>query len=137
MTNELLTSIPAWGIFAIAVLWVVFQFLHKMEELRAKRRRSSKPPPPPLLSQIEREDTGRHITADQVAAVVRDQQERREILEALRQQQATNVEIRSCLRTLSTGFDHLSQSESRQTQILEGLAQDFTEIHEILITPRQ
>jgi len=119
-----LESVPAWGIFAIAVLFLVFKFVKEWGEIHHKKRKTTVPPPP--LSR--REDTGSHVTADQVAAVVRDQQERRDILDLLR---ATNkaimdhtqadADMLEVLKRVADGYELLSKSQSQQTALLSEL----------------
>lgn len=104
MPTDLITHLPAWGIFAMGIVWMTFQFISKD---RAKT-------------------SAMNITPDAIAAVIKDQSERQEILDQMRsqsldmrQQVATLDRIAAAQEQMATAQEQLARTEERQTALLE------------------
>lgn len=104
--KDLLLQIPTWGLFALLVLNLVFKFLQRQKDSDAKRLSSdaglSKPPSP-----------------EEIAAVIRDQQERHEILELLRVQSATHSRLAEALEHVASAQERIAKTQDQQSHLLE------------------
>lgn len=122
--KELLVGVPAWGIFAFLVIKVVLDFLAKREASQSAKAVTDsgllKPPTP-----------------EEIAAVIRDQQERQEILESLRSQAATQVRVAEALEHVASAQATIAATQDRQTQLIERQAQRTRALAEAIATSRQ
>lgn len=95
--DNLITSLPAWGIFAIVLVKLAFDFA-KSERLK---RGDSIPPP-------RRGET----TPEEIASVVRDETERAALIETLHRMSASQSSV-------ADSIAQLARSEAKQTRLLE------------------
>jgi predicted ribosome quality control (RQC) complex YloA/Tae2 family protein len=121
--KELLVSVPAWGIFAFLVIKVVLDFIAKRDVALASKTASdgglTKPPTP-----------------EEIAAVIRDQQERQEILESLRSQSTTQVRLAEALEHVASAQERIAATQDRQTQLIERQGQRTRALAETIATSR-
>jgi predicted HAD superfamily Cof-like phosphohydrolase len=104
--KDLLLQIPTWGLFALLTMNLVFRFLAKQKEHDAKKLSSdaglSQPPSP-----------------EEIAAVIRDQQERHEILELMRSQSTTHSRLAEALEQVASAQERIAKTQDRQAHLLE------------------
>jgi ABC-type transporter Mla subunit MlaD len=107
--NALLT-IPAWGVFAFLVIKAVLDFLAKQSE---KRRVADLPP----------RDPSKPPTPEEIAAVLRDQQERQELLEHMRASESLMSRLAEAIERTSEANERVAQSQDKLLALIERQAQ--------------
>ena len=118
-----LSSIPAWGIFAYLVIKLVLDYVRRREESAARERN--------VASLRKRKSDPRSIvpapaaTPEVIAAVVRDQQERQEVLELLRHTSVDQTKITdamdrvsAAMERIATTQEQLARAEETQTELM-------------------
>lgn len=122
--KDLLVGVPAWGIFAFLVIKVVLDFLAKREAAASGKAVTdgglTKPPSP-----------------EEIAAVIRDQQERQEILDSIRAQAATQARLAEALEHVASAQEKIAATQDRQTQLIERQAHRSRALAEAIATSRQ
>lgn len=119
--KDLLVSLPAWGIFAFLVLKLVLDYLAKRESTKTVTEGGLAKPPTP----------------EEIAAVIRDQQERQELLETVRAQTATQLRIAEALDHVAAAQERIAAAQDRQTQLIERQASRTRSLAEAIATSRQ
>lgn len=121
--KDLLVSLPAWGIFAFLVIKVVLDFVAKREATQSAKATTDaglmKPPSP-----------------EEIAAVIRDQQERQEVLETIRSQAATQVRLAEALEHVAQAQERIASTQDRQTTLIERQAHRTRALAEAIATSR-
>ena len=121
--KELLVTVPAWGIFAFLVIKVVLEFVAKRDAGQAAKAVAdsglAKPPTP-----------------EEIAAVIRDQQERQEILEMLRSSATTHSRVAEALEHVASAQERIAATQDRQTQLIERQAQRTRALSEAVAMSR-
>lgn len=122
--KDLLVGVPAWGIFAFLVIKVVLDFLAKHRADESKRAVDAgglvKPPTP-----------------EEIAAVIRDQQERQEILDSIRSQAATQSRLAEALEHVASAQERIASTQDRQTMLIERGERRARALSEAIATSRQ
>lgn len=122
--KDLLVGVPAWGIFAFLVIKVVLDFLAKREAAQSKQAVAdgelTKPPTP-----------------EEIAAVIRDQQERQEIIDSLRSQAATQARLAEALEHVASAQERMAATQDRQTNLIERGDRRARALAEAIATSRQ
>lgn len=103
-TGDLPVTIPAWGLFAIIVIKLVLDWRSKQDAKDARKAGAELGQPP---------------TRDEIAAVIRDQGERSEILDRLRDQSATQERLAVALEHVANAQERIAATQDRQTLLVE------------------
>ena len=126
-TKDALMTIPTWGLFVIIVLKLVLDW--------AKERDAKK-----ALDHAPHRDPAKPPTPEEIAAVIRDQQERQEILEQLRMGNTTTQKIADAMEAMSAAQSTIAQSQDRQAQLIErqtqrtrALGESAAQVRELLV----
>lgn len=122
--KDVLTSIPAWGIFAFLVIKLVLDFLGKREEKASKEAASQA-------------GFQKLPTPEEIAALIRDQQERQEILEALRASGVTTQQLTSLLGKIASAQERIAITQDRANIAAERQVQRTKALAEAIATSRQ
>lgn len=125
MDGVLDSSLPAWAIFAIVLVKVVLDWAAKRDEAKRTAEGAAAMP------------TNKPPTSEEIAAVIRDQDERREILELLREQGQTNARIAESIETVSSAMERIARTQDTQTQLIERQAVRTRALAESAATSRQ
>lgn len=107
--NTLLT-IPAWGVFAFLVIKAVLDFVAKQNE---KRRVADMPP----------RDPSKPPTTEEIAAVIRDQQERQELLEHMRESSTMMTRLAEAIERTSEANERIAGSQDKLVVLIDRQAQ--------------